>query len=226
MTGTYRFAVVAALCGLIGFSVGCSNSGSDSASSPPETGQAADDPQSGEEQKPADDDESQPTPTEKVSLEIASWEEVEQRVAEHAGKIVVLDLWSTSCQPCLREFPHLVALHNKYPDDVVCMSVSTDYAGIKSKPPEFYRERVTEFLTGQGATFENYLCSVESDELFPKLELASIPAVMVFGTDGQLVNRFDNDDGKYGDEFTYADHVVPLIETLLKGSSVVTPGDQ
>jgi hypothetical protein len=48
------------------------------------------------------------------------------------------------------------------------------------------------------------------------MELASIPAVFVYGRDGKLVKRFDNEQAKSEDEnFTYAD-VNKLVEELLK----------
>lgn len=154
----------------------------------------------------------------KVTIRIASWEETLKRVEEHQGKVVVLDAWSTSCQPCMKEFPNLVNLHKKHAArGLVCMSLSCDYAGIRNKPPEFYKERVLKFLTKQGATFENILANVPSDELFDKMQLSSIPAVYVFGRDGKLVKRFDNEKAeKEEDNFTYAD-VTKLVEALLAG---------
>ena len=152
----------------------------------------------------------------KVTLETLDWQQTLKRVASHKGQIVVLDAWSTSCEPCKKEFPNLVKLHKRYPKDVACMSMSCDYAGIKKKPPEFYRERVLKFLDTQGATFENILSNVPSDELFEKMDLASIPAVYVYGRDGKLLKRFDNDALKSGEEeFTYED-VTKLVEQLLE----------
>ena len=158
-------------------------------------------------------------PKAKVSLDTASWEETLKLVAGHKGKkIVVLDAWSTSCQPCMKEFPNLVKLHHKYGDKrVACMSLSCDYQGIKTKPPEFYRQRVVTFLEKQGATFQNLLASEPAEDLYEKMELASIPAVFVFGLDGKLVKRFDNEQAKTEeDNFTYED-VNKLVEELLKG---------
>jgi thiol-disulfide isomerase/thioredoxin len=153
----------------------------------------------------------------KVSLEIVSWEETQKLVAAHKGKIVVLDAWSTSCQPCMKEFPNLVKLHQNYGGKgVACMSLSCDYQGIKNKPPEFYRERVLKFLNKVGASFQNLLATDPADELYDKMELASIPAVFVYGRDGKLAKRFDNEQAKTDDDnFTYAD-VTKLVEELLK----------
>jgi thiol-disulfide isomerase/thioredoxin len=149
-------------------------------------------------------------PAETVEVEIADWAGVEKWIASKKGKVVVVDMWSLSCEPCRREFPNLVKLHNEKGDRVACMSVSTDYAGIKSKPPAFYQPKVLEFLTSQKATCKNILCSVESDELFEKLELASIPAVYVYGKEGKLAKRFA------GEEVHYDKEVLPLVAELLK----------
>jgi thiol-disulfide isomerase/thioredoxin len=153
----------------------------------------------------------------KVSVKIVTWDETLKLVAEHKGKVVVLDAWSTSCPPCMKEFPNLVKLHEKYGGkEVVCMSLSCDYAGIKNKPPEFYRERVEKFLTKQGAEFQNLMSSIPSDELFEeKMKLSSIPAVYVFGRDGKIAKRFDNEQAKTEeDNFTY-DDITKLVKELV-----------
>lgn len=156
------------------------------------------------------------TPAADVDLAIMSWQDAQQRVAAHQGKVVVLDAWSTSCGPCMKEFPNLVALHEKHGGgDVVCMSVSVDYDGIPNKPPEAYRERVLNFLTKNNATLENILLNTPSDEWYEAVDLAAIPAVFVFGRDGKLVKRFDNDSIDPSEEgFTYQD-VNQLVEELL-----------
>ncbi len=141
---------------------------------------------------------------------------MQAQVAEHQGKVVVLDAWSTSCGPCMKEFPNLVDLHNKHAGgDVVCMSMSVDYDGIPNKPPEFYRERVLKFLTKVNSTLDNYLLNQESAQWYEAVDLSAIPAVFVYGRDGELVKRFDNDSIGANDEpFTYED-VNKLVEELL-----------
>ena len=153
----------------------------------------------------------------KVSLQIVDWDETLKLVAAHKGKVVVLDAWSTSCPPCMKEFPNLVKMHQKYGGkEVVCMSLSCDYAGIKNKPPEFYRERVLKFLDKQDAGFQNLLSSVPSEDLFDKMGISSIPAVYVYGADGKLAKRFDNEQAKAEDDnFTYAD-INKLVEELVE----------
>ena len=168
---------------------------------------------------PSDPQLAEPTEGE-VPLEEKSWQETLEWVARQRGKVVVLDLWSTWCLPCMQEFHHLVALQERFPDDVVCVSVNLNYEGLPDRSPASYREPVHAFLVKQGAAFENVICTDPSDELFARLELASIPAVMVFDREGQLAKRFDNDTQEYGEKgFKYPDHVVPLVERLINGES-------
>jgi thiol-disulfide isomerase/thioredoxin len=151
-----------------------------------------------------------------VKLQILDWEATQKLIASKKGKIVVVDAWSTSCIPCMKEFPNLVDLHQKYGKDVACVSLNLDYIGLQAKPPEYYRERVLKFLTDKKADFDNVLSSVESDKMYENLEIPSIPAVFVYDRQGKLVKTFDSSEGSTEEEaFTYAD-VTALVEKLLK----------
>lgn len=156
-------------------------------------------------------------PTPKVQLKEADWKQVQKEIQKHQGKIVVLDLWSTSCLPCMKEFPNLVALQKAYPRDVVCLSLNLDYAGIKSKPPEYYRPRIIKFLTAVNAEGQNYLCTTEANEFFDSIKLNSIPAVFVYGTNGKLAKRFDDKMLEPGEEepFNYEDDINPFVKALV-----------
>jgi hypothetical protein len=116
----------------------------------------------------------------------------------------------------MREFPNLVALQRAHPKDVACISFNLDFSGAADETPESCREKVHEFLDQQRAVFPNLISRDPADEVFQRLDLGSIPAVLVYGRDGELVKRFDNDEGLYGEEgFTYRDQIVPLVERLL-----------
>ena len=146
-----------------------------------------------------------------VELQILDFDGIEKLLASHHGKVVVMDAWSTSCEPCVREFPNLVALSKKYPaDKLACVSLSFDYYG--GETPDELAPAIREFLQGQGATFDNILSSTPDNELYKKLDLSAIPAVFVYHRDGSLARRFDNEaDG----EFTY-DDIEPFVATLIE----------
>lgn len=150
---------------------------------------------------------------ENVTVRLMDWDGIQKLVAAKKGKVVVVDLWSTSCGPCRREFPNLVKLHHELGKDVACISVSTDYDGIPSKPAETYLPQVQEFLQEQGATFDNVLCSLSAEELFDKIDLGSVPAVYIYDREGKQVKRFAEPIN--GAEHTYADHIRPFVESLL-----------
>jgi thiol-disulfide isomerase/thioredoxin len=140
---------------------------------------------------------------------------LQARIAKHRGKVVVLDCWSTSCPPCVREFPRLVALEERFGRDVVCMSLSFDYEGIGA--PADVEPRVRGFLESVGAgRIENLLGSEEADDLYQKLDLTSVPAVYVYRPDGSLAQRFDDEDARQrlGRPFTYDDVEATVREAL------------
>ena len=153
-----------------------------------------------------------------VTLTDGTWKDVEAHVGKHIGKVVVVDIWSTSCLPCMTEFPHLVELQKAHGEKLVCISFNVDYVGIKTKPATYYRERVEKFLTKQQAGLINILSTTEADKVFQALELSSIPAVYVFGTDGKLAKRFDDSLLSEGEEdaFTYKVDINPFVEDLVK----------
>ena len=154
------------------------------------------------------------TTPQRAAVTLASWDEIQTAIAAQKGKVVVVDLWSTTCDPCKREFPHLVQLHNQHGDKIACMSVSLDYYGDPAEPPEYYRESVEEFLSTQSAGFPHYLSTLASDDVLMEIGAVSVPTVLVYDRDGQLAKMFE-DDGTYGDEgFTYADHIAPLVVEL------------
>jgi thiol-disulfide isomerase/thioredoxin len=155
-----------------------------------------------------------PAPT----LEILSWEQTQKRRAKFKGKVVVLDVWSTFCQPCVREFPNLVKLQDRLGDKVACISFNTDYTGAKDEPPESFRKNALAFLTAQQAHLFNVLSSDPNEEFFDKIHLGGPPAVFVYDRDGKLVKRFDNSRVPKVPEFTYKSDVIPLVERLLTPS--------
>ncbi len=151
-----------------------------------------------------------------VPIQLADWEEVERLVADQRGKVVVLDVWSTWCLPCIREFPNLVALHQKHGDAVACMSLSCNYTGAEGEAPDDARPEIEAFLRQQRATFTNVLSTTPDEKLFELLGAASVPVVRVYDKQGQLRKQFMNDDAEYGEEgFSYEQHIAPLVAQLL-----------
>jgi thiol-disulfide isomerase/thioredoxin len=156
-----------------------------------------------------------------ITAEIATWEETQKIVSQHAGKVVVLDVWSTYCEPCIKEFPNLVALQKQYPDQIVCISFNLNYVGFEDTPPESNSEEVLDVLVSLKSELHNIISSTTDDDFYKATDFNSIPAVFVYDKDGKLKQRFDNEKTLYGKEgFTYKQHIIPLIEKLLAENAV------
>lgn len=140
---------------------------------------------------------------------------LQSQVKQHAGKLIVLDVWSTACPPCMKEYHNLVALSQRWPDRLVCMSLNCDYIGVKSKPVSSYLPKVTQFLEKEKSHSVVNLVSTEADsDIFEKLEITSIPAILVYDQGGQLLKKFL--EGNSGDDgLTYEGDVLPELTSLL-----------
>lgn len=145
-------------------------------------------------------------------VKYGTWEEI-QKVATTSGRITVVDLWSLACEPCLKEFPGLVQLHRTLGSSVQCIAVDIDFDGRQSRPPEYYEQQVIAFLGSVGAAdFPTYISRTPSDDIYAATKLASIPAVLVYDADGEIVKVFEDAGDTVG--FTYEKDVIPTVKKL------------
>lgn len=146
------------------------------------------------------------------AIKYGTWEQI-QTIAKSTGKVTVVDLWSLSCEPCLKEFPGLVRLHQSLGSSVQCIAVDLDFDGRKTRPPEYYEERVATFLESVGASgFPTYISVTSSDDVFAATELDSIPAVLIYDAEGKIVKVFADTGDSIG--FTYDKDIIPLVSKL------------
>ena len=83
-----------------------------------------------------------------VELAILDFDGLKRLIAGKLGRVVVVNVWSTSCPPCVKEFPQLVDLSRRYrPEELACISLSLDYEGIDT--PEKQMPKVLKFLQAQ-----------------------------------------------------------------------------
>ena len=149
-----------------------------------------------------------------IQVEAASWEQTLAIISQQKGKVVVLDLWSTWCEPCVKEFPALVTLQEKYPNDIVCISLNCNYIGNDELEEE--RQNATQFVVRQKARFRHLISSDADEKLYEKVGIASIPVVRVYDRAGKLSKQFDNEKDEYGEEgFTYQKHISPYVANLV-----------
>ena len=108
-------------------------------------------------------------------------------VAEHHGKVVLVDFWATWCAPCREELPKLVALQAAY------QAKGLDFVTISCDEPEQENEAAT-FVARQGAPGPHYIRKAKDDDKFinsidPKWS-GALPALFVFDRSGRQVQSF------------------------------------
>lgn len=153
----------------------------------------------------------------KVLVHAKTWKETQDLIAKQKGKVVVVDLWASWCEPCVKELPNLIKLQSRFPKDVAAFSFNTDYDGLKSTSLEKIRLKTKALLTKHKAFDVHNFVSRESDEkVYAAAKLDSVPAVLVFDRKGKLAKKFDvNAVG--GKDLSYEKHITPFVEKLVQG---------
>ncbi len=146
-----------------------------------------------------------------VKLERLNWKKFQERLVAGKGvKYTLVDVWLTTCGPCKENFPHLVALHHKFGEKgLAVISLSFD-----DPTDQVAVAEAEKFLKEKNAEFTNILLDESVGEGYEKLNISSIPAVIVYGPDGKEAKRFTMDDPC--NQFTY-DEVEKAIAGMLGG---------
>jgi thiol-disulfide isomerase/thioredoxin len=62
-----------------------------------------------------------------TNAKLVKYAELADMVEKNKGKVIVVDLWTTACKPCIEKFPKLVELQTKYgKDKLLVMTVNID----------------------------------------------------------------------------------------------------
>ena len=111
-------------------------------------------------------------------------------LAEHEGKVVVVDFWASWCVPCRRSFPWLNNMHAKYADQgLVIIGVNVDAS----------REDASAFLDQYPADFLIHFDTEGS--LATEYGVEAMPSSFVIGRDGQVMARHLGFKVKRQDEY-------------------------
>jgi thiol-disulfide isomerase/thioredoxin len=119
------------------------------------------------------------------SFSIVSAEQLVDALASQRGRVVVLNLWATWCEPCREEFPALVRLDENYRDAGVTV------IGLSVDEPDEIESEVRPFIEQVNARFTILVKDYGDpmhfiDALSPRLS-GALPETIVYGRDGGIV---------------------------------------
>jgi thiol-disulfide isomerase/thioredoxin len=98
--------------------------------------------------------------------------------AEGSGKVMLVNFWATWCNPCRQEIPELIALQEKYKDQLLILGVSVDEG-----PPE----EVRKFVAEQRINYPVVMATPELNKVFPRPD--AVPTTFVLDREGRVVQR-------------------------------------
>ena len=120
---------------------------------------------------------------------MGDWDTVQHFVSTNSGKVVVIDIWSTYCAPCMKEFPRLIELQEKYGEEIACASFNINYAGLPDQTPETDIEFIEPFLKRHGNSVDHIVSTITDEKIYAELDIYAIPAVLIYNADGKLTNK-------------------------------------
>ena len=104
------------------------------------------------------------------------------KMADYAGKVLVLDFWATYCPPCREEIPQLIELQRRLgPQGVSIVGLNVGGPDDRTEVPGFVRDYRIQYTLGYPDAELVNLYMGDND---------SIPQTIVFDKKGRLVKHF------------------------------------
>ena len=149
---------------------------------------------------------------------MGDWTTVQEFIKANRGKVVVIDIWSTYCAPCMKEFPRLIGLQAEYGENIACASFNINYAGLPDQTPETDIEFIEPFLKRHGNSVDHIISIVNDEAIYGELEIYAIPAVLIYDKEGKLTN-------KVLEENAYESTIYPRVAEMLGQSKITGESD-
>ena len=146
---------------------------------------------------------SQPFAAPAISLADSDGHTVE--LADLRGKLVLVNLWATWCEPCLREMPSLERLQSRFGERIAVLAVSEDRGGDKIVEP---------FIAKLGLKSVKIYIDPKS-EVGHAFEVRGLPTSFLIDRDGKVLGRVE------GAAEWDSPKILGVLEPLLSGDGVV-----
>ena len=102
-------------------------------------------------------------------------------LSDFAGRLVLINLWATWCEPCLREMPSLERMQSRLGDQITVVAISEDRGGSKTVEP---------FINKLGLkSFKTYL-DPKSDA-GRAFKVAGLPTSFLIDREGRVLGRIE-----------------------------------
>ncbi|GHC43081.1 redoxin domain-containing protein [Roseibacillus persicicus] len=136
-----------------------------------------------------------------VTVETVSADEIAKLVAnKNASDFRLFNVWSTTCGPCITEFPDLASIYRQYSHHKFeFITISLDPAKEKDKVTEFLKEqqvglhnRIKGIVEKEGRTTNNYIFEGDTEDLAKALDTewnGAMPHTLLVGKDGKILYR-------------------------------------
>ncbi len=122
------------------------------------------------------------------------YEELESRIQQEKDQLLVVNFWSTTCAPCVKELPHFMKINKKYSDNPKFKMILVSLDRLVDK------ERVIKFIKTKNLTAEVILLDdiKRMNTWIPRFEKdwdGNIP-VTIFYKNGEKVHFNDGEMSK------------------------------
>lgn len=110
-------------------------------------------------------------------------EQVRALVDDREGKVVVVNFWASWCPPCLREFPAIIDVYERYHEE------GLDMIAVSMNSPEEMAD-IEAFLQTYDPPFPIYLADTEDGTFYEGVLdqwYGEMPMTLVFDTAGEQV---------------------------------------
>lgn len=101
-------------------------------------------------------------------------------LADHRGKVVIVDIWGTWCPPCRAEIPSFVQLQTQYgPQGLQIIGLNYE----QGAPEAEAKATTLEFIQANGI---NYPCALIPEELLTQADVEAFPTTIFFDRAGKV----------------------------------------